>query len=103
LNSEFNQLAAYLAKEKAPKGFYDALERIRDAYGRATTQATTVAIYSLQQAVQKLIVQIEAKVTGINATGPRTSYAAAQQGAAAGGAQSRIQNYDVDWGDRPRD
>jgi hypothetical protein len=103
LNSEFNQLAAYLAKEKAPKGLHDALERIRDAYGRTTTQATTVAIYSLQQAVQKLTVQIEAKVTGINATGPRTSYAAAQRGAAAGGAQSRIQNYDVDWGDRPRD
>jgi hypothetical protein len=33
LNEDFEQLTAHLVKEKAPKGLYNALERIRDAYG----------------------------------------------------------------------
>jgi hypothetical protein len=44
---EFNQLAAYLAKEKALKGLYKALRRIYNVYKRATAQATTDAIHSL--------------------------------------------------------
>jgi hypothetical protein len=92
LNSEFNQLATYLAEEKAPKGLHDALKRICDAFKRVTTQAATDAIHSLQEAVQKLKIQIEAKPTGINALGPLgTSYAADAQQGAAGAAQSRMQ------------
>jgi hypothetical protein len=96
LNNEFNQLAAYLAKEKALEGLYKALGRIYDAYKRATAQATTDAIHSLQEAVQKLTDQIEAKPIGINALGTGTLYAAAAQwgaaAAAAAGAQSRTQS-----------
>jgi hypothetical protein len=36
LNNEFNQLAAYLAKEKALEGLHKALGRIYNAYKRAT-------------------------------------------------------------------
>jgi hypothetical protein len=101
LNNEFNQLAAYLAKEKALEGLHKALERIHDAYKRATVQATTDAIHSLQEAVQKLTDQIEAKPTGINASGTGTSYAAAAQrgaaAAAAAGAQSRTQSRNEPW------
>jgi hypothetical protein len=87
LNNEFNQPAAYLAKEKALKGLYKALGRIYNVYKRATAQATTDTIHSLQEAVQKLTDQIEAKPTRINASGLGTSYtAAAQWGAAAAAA-----------------
>jgi hypothetical protein len=79
LSSEFKQLAAYLAKEKAPKELGGALERIRDAYKRATTPATTDVIHSLQEAVQKLTAQIEARATRINELGLETLYAVAAQ------------------------
>jgi hypothetical protein len=93
LNEDFNQLAAYLAKEKAPKGLHNALQRIRDACERVAKQSTTDAIHSLQEAVQKLTVQIEAKPTGLHATGPLgTSYAAAAQRGATVELQSRTQS-----------
>jgi hypothetical protein len=51
LNEDLNQLAAYLAKEKAPKGLHNALQQIRDACERVAKQSTTDAIHSLQEAV----------------------------------------------------
>ena len=48
LNKDFEQLATYLVKEKAPKGLYNALERIRDAYERRVEPTkTSMAIYTL--------------------------------------------------------
>ena len=97
LNSEFNQLAVYLAKEKAPERLRNALKRIRDAFTeRIEKQTTTDAIQSLHEAVRKLTVQIEAKPPGTDAARSQgTSYAAAaQRGAAvAGAAQSRTQSH----------
>ena len=80
LNSEFNQLAAYLAKEKAPEGLRKALRRIRDALTEREKKTTTDAIQSLQEAIRKLTAQIEAKPTRTDASRPQgTSYAAAAQ------------------------
>jgi hypothetical protein len=79
ISSEFKQLAAYVVKEKAPKEIGGTLERIPDAYKRATTPATTDMIHSLQEAVQKLTAQIEAKATRINELGLETLYAVAAQ------------------------
>jgi hypothetical protein len=95
LNAEFEQLAAYLVDRKAPKALCKALQRIQDAFEEnASKQTTTDAIYTLQEAVKKLTVQIEAKPTGTHASGPLgTSYAAAAQRGAAGAAQSRTQSY----------
>ena len=48
LNEDFEQLAAYLVKEKAPKGLHNALERICDIYKRYIEPTkTTIAIYTL--------------------------------------------------------
>jgi hypothetical protein len=44
LNEDFNQLAAYLAKEKALKGLHNALKWICDACERVTKQSTTDVI-----------------------------------------------------------
>jgi polyhydroxyalkanoate synthesis regulator phasin len=93
LKDEFEELAAYLAREKAPKRVRNALKRIHDAYEeRAQKQTTTDAIQSLQEAIRKLKAQIEAKPTGIDATKPQgTSYAAAAQRGAAVAAQGNAE------------
>jgi hypothetical protein len=59
-NDDIELLAAYLVKEKAPKGLHDALERIRDAFERRVEPTeTSKAIHTLQEAVQKLATKIE--------------------------------------------
>jgi hypothetical protein len=69
LKDEFNELAAYLAKEKAPKAIHIAFKRIRDAYTECVDkQTTTDAIRTLQEAVQQLTAKIEAKPAGPNET-----------------------------------
>jgi hypothetical protein len=85
LNAEFEQFAAYLVDRMAPKALREALQRIQDAFEEnASKQTTTDAIHTLQEAVMKLTVQIEAKTTGTHASGPLgTSYAAAAQCGAA--------------------
>ena len=60
LNTEFEQLAAYLVDKKAPETLQSALQRIQDAYINASKQTTTNAIHTLQKAVQKLTAQFEA-------------------------------------------
>jgi hypothetical protein len=52
LKEEFEKLAAYLAKEKAPKAVHNAFQRIHDAYAeRADKQATTDAIRTVRPAI----------------------------------------------------
>ena len=72
--------------KKAPKALGEALQRIYDAFNEnALKQTTTDAIHTLQEAVKKLTVQIEAKATRTYALGPLgSSYAAAAQRGAAG-------------------
>lgn len=95
LNTEFEQIAAYLVDKKAPASLQVALQRIQDAYADASKQTTTEAIHTLQKAVQKLATQFEAQNNKTHASGSLgASYAAAaQRGAAgaAGAAQSRIE------------
>ena len=58
---------------------------------RVEKQTTKDAIYTLQGAVQRLIKQIEAKLTISNTTGPQGSlYTAAAQRGATSGEQSCI-------------
>ena len=91
LNEDFEQLAAYLVKEKAPKGLHNALERIRDAYERRVEPTkTSTAIHTLQEAVQKLASKIETNTKEQDTQGSRLgglSYAAA----ARRGAQGRVE------------
>ena len=48
LNKDFEQLAAYLVKEKAPKGLHNALEQIHDMYKRYIEPTkTSIAIHTL--------------------------------------------------------
>ena len=48
LNEDFEQLATYLVKEKAPKGLYNALKRIYNAYKRYIEPTkTSIAIHTL--------------------------------------------------------
>jgi hypothetical protein len=93
LEDEFEELAAYLAKEKAPKAVRNAFKWIYDAYAkRVDKQATSDAIRTLQEAVQKLTAKIEAKPVGPNATGlSGSSYAAAAQRGAATAPQSHTE------------
>ena len=95
LNAKFKQLAAYLVDRKAPKALCKALQRIQDAFEEnASKQTTTDAIYTLQEAVKKLTVQIEAKPTRTHALGPLgTLYVVAAQRRVAGVAQSYTQSY----------
>ena len=92
LNTEFEQLAAYLVDKKAPETLQTALQRIHNAYTVASKQTTTNAIHTLQRAVQKLSAQFEAQNNRTHASGPLgASYAAAAQRGAAGTAQGYIE------------
>lgn len=78
LNTEFEQLTAYLVDKKAPEMLQVALQRIQDAYTDASKQTTTEAIHTLQRAVRKLAAQFEAQNNKGHASGPLgTLYAAA--------------------------
>src|SRR5277367_1837312 len=72
----FIQLAAYLANKKALEGLRNSLQRIHDAYYKLVEkQTTTDAIWTLQEAVQKLTKRVEAKPARTHAIGPLgTSY-----------------------------
>jgi hypothetical protein len=95
LKDEFEELAAFLADEKAPKKVRSAFRRIYDAFQeRVEKQATTDAIHTLQEAVRKLAAKIVEKLVGTNETGLLgSSYAAAVQRGAAVAAQSCMQGY----------
>jgi hypothetical protein len=94
LKADIDELAGYLAAEKAPKRPRRAIERIRDAHTRrAQEQTTTDTIQILQKAVKKLATQVEAIPSGIRALGlAGTSYVAANQRGAANRPQSCMQS-----------